>query len=205
MKITFHFAALHYLNLWLSSECAIHDAISTGNTDRQLNALHKGAAHFRIARNLRREHDIGRGLPRYGPILDIIEPLTGQDFGDDLTGTTIKVCDQISSLYGKRDVRSATTKILWLKVRSPMIIYDSQVRKALRTKKGDLSAFNHAWKAKYESAREHIADACSRLATVLEYTADTSVATTAYVQSLANEEWFKQRVLDIYLWHVGTK
>lgn len=204
MTITFDFAALHYLNLWLSREREIHEAFTSGTEAEKLTAIGKGATYFVIARNLHTEYDTGKGLQRYRPVLDVIDPLTANDFRDNLAGRVMHIRDQISARYGNRDVLSATTKLLWLKIRSPIIIYDSQARQALDTADGDLAAYYDAWQAKFNAVRHQIAAARAELVDVLQYTADTSVATKPYVQSLAEEEWFNQRVLDIYLWHVGS-
>jgi hypothetical protein len=205
LTVTFDFAALTYLNYWLDADRHIHAALQSDSTTDKLAALKKAAAQFRIARNLHKQYDVGRGLPRYGPVLEIIDSLTARDFTVDLAQSVIDVRDRLSSAYGDRDVLSATTKLLWVKIQTPIIIYDSQARTAIGTPDGDLSAYYESWGSQYSDHESDITDACSRLTGVLSYIIDHSVATKSYVDSVAQTQWFKQRVFDIYLWHVGNK
>lgn len=96
-----------------------------------------------------------------------------------------------------------TTKLLWLKVRSPIIIYDSQVRKALDTPNGVLSCFYDAWQAKYESKKKSIEKVCEKLSRVSRYSYNHTIATPSYVQNISAQPWFQERVFDVYLWHEG--
>jgi hypothetical protein len=92
---------------------------------------------YRIARNFPIEHD-GAGA-RFEKILQIINLLNASDFeGDDVAGQIKRTERRIAEQNDGRNCLSATTKFLWLKLRSPIIIYDSQARLALGTKDGDL-------------------------------------------------------------------
>ncbi len=205
MTITFDFAALHYLNLWLSKERAIHELVVAEHRDEQLLGLFRGGSHFKVARTLETKYDAKNDKRRYEPVLEIIGGLRRADLDADLTGTIQRARDKISAQYGGTDVLSATTKFLWLRFQAPVIIYDSQVREALGTDDADLSAYVQAWQSRYDQVRTSIANASSRLTQVLSYAIDTTVATESYVQQLASEDWFNQRIFDVYLWHSGGK
>jgi hypothetical protein len=142
-------------------------------------------------------------VARYRPVLKIIDKVKLADFSSDPVNVIEKIEGQISKAYGGRRVLSATTKFLWFKVRSPIIIYDSQVRKALQTPDGDLQCFYDIWRDKYNYHNKAIAQACASLSKVSRYACDQTLATPPYVQSISAESWFRQRVFDVYLWHKG--
>lgn len=204
MNITVDYAALSYLNHWFGRERKICHALQGNDVKAKLDALNEGAAVFRIARNLQRKYDVGLGLPRLGPVFEAIDTLTSDDFEADTVQSVLGIRDQLSAVYGNRDVLSATTKFLWLKVKSPIIIYDSQAKTAIGTPSGDLAAFYDSWLTKFSDHEAEIGDACSRLSSVLSYSIDPTLATKEYVERLAQASWFRQRVFDIYLWHVGN-
>lgn len=205
MNVSFDFAALHYLNLWLASDLELCCALTEGNEDEKLTALKKPAAVYRVARNVRKKYDIELGIPRFKPILDIIDDLTEADFRRDRIAAIISIRDRISAQYGHRDVSSLTTKFLWLKIKSPIIIYDNQARKALGTDAGDLSAFYSVWQSRFTENADQINAACCSLARAARYAIDTVTATEKYISNIAANQWFKERVFDVSLWHVGNE
>jgi len=129
----FKYFALHYLNLWLSQEQECHDALKNSSREEKRKALAKAAWFFRIARNLRTKHE--RGRPWFRSIVKVIDSVERSQLrGPKLCSSVRKVSDQISAEYGGRGALSATTKFLWLKLRSPIIIYDGQARAPLKAK-----------------------------------------------------------------------
>lgn len=205
MGITFDFFALHYLNLWLANERAFCKNAESKKRSQQLSALQDAAAHFSIARNLLTKFDLGKGLKRYEPVLEILDNYSSRDFQKNAgIATIIEVHDKLSKVYGKRKVLSATTKFLWVKFRSPIIIYDGQARKALGTTNGDIEAYYQAWEKEYAKHKEEIEVACHSLVNVHSYIHDSAGFSKTDVESIAKESWFKRRVLDSYLWH-GTE
>ena len=203
MQVSFDFSALHYLNQWLTSDCRLCTMLSEGDERAKLKALSKAAAAYRVARNVPKKYDVCCGMPRFKPVLDIIDPLTQADFTGDRVAAITSIRDRISARYGNRDVSSLTTKFLWLKLKSPIIIYDSQARNALGTKPGDLSDFYSAWESRFASNTHNIDAACRSLVNAKQYAIDTKLATEAYIGDIASQKWFKERVFDVHLWHVG--
>jgi hypothetical protein len=92
---------------------------------------------------------------------------------------------------------------MWLKLRTPVIIYDSRARTALRARNDDLEDYYVKWRSRYSDAATPIAAACATLPDVVEYSVDPS-APQGYVAELANSPWFQERVLDMYLWRTGA-
>jgi len=203
MKQSFEYFSLHYLDMWLKHDRLYHDSINNGTREEKLNAIKKALAYYKVARTLPKEHDETTGCDRYGPILKIIDKVVASDFSTNPVKSILKVREKISKAYGGRNVLSVTSKLLWLKIRDPIIIYDSQARKALDTPGGNFQLFYDEWQNKYEEHSHAIDNACSKLSKVAKYAYDQTTATPIYVKNISAQPWFKERVFDTYLWHKG--
>ena len=203
MKYSLEFFSLHYLDMWLRHDRLYHESINNGTLEEKLIAIKKAAAYYKVARNLPKEYDKDKGCERYEPIAKILDKVIASDFSGDTMKSVRKVQEKISRAYGDRGVLSITTKLLWLKIRDPIIIYDAQARRALDTAEGDLPGFYQAWHTQYSKHRKAITDVCAKLDRVAKYSCDQTIATPEYVQAVAAEPWFQKRVFDVYLWHKG--
>jgi hypothetical protein len=204
-RVNFNYWALHYLNLWLSKDRKFCEALEGDDEAAKLHALTEAAAFYRVARNLPKAHDVDKQILRYKPVLDVIDALTPITFQEpQLISSIMEVRSQISQRYGDRGVTSLTTKFLWLKMKSPIVIYDSQARKALGTKPGDIPAYYSRWREQFNSFCDEINAACASLPRVHEYSAAANVPTPQYIQGIASQPWFKERVFDVYLWSLGS-
>jgi hypothetical protein len=202
----FHYFALHYLNLWISQDRDCCKAMEGSDRQRKLQLLSKAAVAYKIARNLHTRHDVERRLPRLSPVLDIIDHLDRRAFrGSKLVPAVEKIRAKISDRYGGRGLLSATTKFLWLKLQSPIIIYDSQARRALRVDPDDLEGYCIEWRRRYEQHAAQIADACLALPRASRFTKNPKMTSPEYIANTARHTWFRERVFDVYLWHVGAK
>lgn len=201
-KRTFDFCALHFLNQWMDREARIHEMLADTEEEKRRMALSEAGAYFKVARNLPTQYEDGNGVTRYQPILEIlnrIETINPADVVSTVAGTE----RSISDYYGGRKALSLTTKFLWLKVRSPVRIYDRQARVALGTREGDYEEFNEAFSVFFENHSQQVADACHALKSVMNYSVRPDLAKDA-LEELTSEIWFQERVVDIYLWHAGN-
>lgn len=203
MKHSWEYFSLHYLEMWLRHDRIYHESLNNGTREERLISIKKAATYYKVARNIPKKHDEDIGRARYEPILNVLDKAIAADFSCDTVKAISKVQKKISKAYGDRGVLSITTKLLWLKIRDPIIIYDSQARKALNTEDGDLSGFYEAWRTKYSAHSEDIATVCAKLSSVSKYSCDQIIATPAYVQTISAQPWFQERVFDVYLWHEG--
>ena len=203
MKHSWEYFSLHYLDMWLRHDRLYHESLNNGTCEEKLVSIKKAATYYKVARNLPKEHDEDIGRARYEPILKILDKVGAADFSGDVVKSISRVQKKISKAYGDRGVLSITTKLLWLKIRNPIIIYDSQARKALNTEDGDLLGFYEAWRAGYRAHSEDIATVCANLIGVSKYSCDQTIATPQYVQAISAQPWFQERVFDVYLWHEG--
>ena len=89
------------------------------------------------------------------------------------------------------------------RIRSPVIIYDSQPRNALGTHPGDIAESYGRWRDTFEEHREQLIAACESLGDVREYCVDPAALGGQDVEAVASQRWLHERVLDVYLWHRG--
>lgn len=203
---TFEYCSLKYLDLWLSGESSWVEAMRGNDRSAKLQAMANFAKAYRISRNFHLKHELKDGVQaeRFGEILDIIDALTEADFaGDRLLPKLNEIRKQISARYGGSDVLSGTTKFLWLKLQSPIIIFDGQARVALDTKYADIDGFYVRWRNSYEVHAAEIARSCSNLDQVRRYCVDPAAVTPRFMEQVTSRTWFHERVFDIYLWTLG--
>lgn len=199
---TFDFCALQFLNQWLDKESRYCELLASKDLERQRRGLVQAGGHFRIARNLPKMFEPANGLSRYQPVLDILKEI--DCVSPSKVADIVKNKQQrISSQYGGRSVLSLTTKFLWLKFKSPVRIYDSQARIALGTEQGDFASFNEAFSARYAENKDQIIEACGKLKSVTSYSVRPDM-TELEIDGIVSEQWFRERVLDIYLWNQGN-
>jgi len=140
---------------------------------------------------------------RYKPVLDVIDELDPITFqGLQLIPSIEAIRSRISKSYGNLGVTSLTTKFLWLKMKSPIVIYDSRAMKALNTRKEDIPTYYSMWRKQFNSSYDEINAACASLPKVYEYSA-SDAPTPQSVKEIASQPWFKERVFDVYLWSSG--
>lgn len=196
---TFDYCALQFLNQWVEKEERYCIALASDNLNTRRQGLIDAGGHFRIARNLPTIYETDG---RYQAVLEALS-----EVHDATEANTVEVVEAlrqtVSNAYGGRNVLSATTKFLWLKLKAPVRIYDSQARCALGTAENDYRAFYAAFTKKFMAARHEIEHACLRLSEVLSYSAAPTMS-REQINALTSQIWFKERVLDIYLWNLGN-
>ena len=118
--------------------------------------------------------------------------------------------DEMATHYGKKFL-SAVTKALWMVKQHPIVIFDSYAYRALvrlgLSPEGDYSKYVGSWlefSRRPKESRE-LSDALARLpespaARSLE---KRSIAETKQVREWAEQPWFRDRVVDMYLWFAG--
>ena len=201
---TFEYCSLHYLNQWLTYDQGYCQALSKGDEEKKLSALKSAGGFYRVSRNLPSEFDEKKGLKRYQPVLEILDAVSKEQFEDDPVKTILETERKISRKYGNRSVLSLTTKFLWLKIKQPILIYDSQARIAVGSTNGDLAGYYKKWVEGFEKHNNDIEAACSRLSELNLYAVDQKLGTKEYIKDVSSKSWFQERVFDIYLWSKGN-
>jgi len=201
---TFEYCSLHYLNQWLTYDRGYCQALSNGDQETKISALKSAGGFYRVARNLPSEFDEKKGLARYQPALEILDSVGKEQFKDNPVDKILEIEREISGKYGGRSVLSLTTKFLWLKIKQPILIYDSQARIAVGSDNGDLGAYYKEWHNAFRDYQNEIKKACSKLPDLHLYAVDQEVGTREYIKEVSCQSWFQERVFDIYLWSKGN-
>ena len=71
MRYSFEFCALNYLRQWFSEERDLHHSVNSTDQSVLAAGLARAVKFFGVARNLRKEFDVDRGLSRFEPLIDI--------------------------------------------------------------------------------------------------------------------------------------
>ncbi|HUV79762.1 MAG TPA: hypothetical protein VMW40_02900 [Candidatus Bathyarchaeia archaeon] len=203
-EIKFEYCSLHYLNQWLSNDKRFVETLAGQSNDSKLEILKKAAVFYKVARNLPETGDTKKGMRRYQPVLDIIDKVTHPTKESEVINVVNGAQKAISDSYHKGKVLSLTTKFLWLKVRHPILIYDSRTKTAIEAETGNYEDFCIKWKEAYERNLKGIERACAKLYKMSNYTTNPMIATEDYIKKISEEQWFMDRVFDIYLWHNPT-
>ncbi|WP_121458134.1 hypothetical protein [Azonexus fungiphilus] len=194
-----HFS-LMYLNDWYWWDKPFSERISSSDKDDSLDAFHSAAKYYKVTRNFEDDGNEKRLQAALDLVLSVGGPLTEDN-----------VCQQVSALadaferrYGKNAV-SAASKFLWLRHRSPVVIFDSRAVAWLRANNykvphgSGYHEYRRQWLAAYADNEERIRVACSGLPSVKDYTM-ASEWTSDEVAAIAGSRWFQERVFDKYLW-----
>lgn len=202
------YCSLQYLNFWLEYESSFSDSLNhdTGQSKDRLKTIRHAATYFRVARNISARSSGLQGDERYQPILDVLADVNPIQFTQHVPDQILAVHERLRQALGK-NVLSLTTKFLWLKLKSPIVVFDSQARRALKVREGSPEIYIEyydKWQSLFQQKRPAIAFACSLLPNLGRFTARPGVATPDYLQSLVSQQWFHERVLDVYLWNVGS-
>jgi len=197
----FDYCALQFLNHWLDKEEIYCDLLSSSNLEDQRQALVKAGGYFRVARNVPKKYDLNG--KRYQAILDILSTIDNISL-DNVVEVVNEVKTSISKNYGNRQVLSLTTKFLWLKFKAPVRIYDTQARISLGTQENNYYAFHEAFSLYYKDKESEIIEACNKLENVITYLVNPNMSPED-IENIVSEQWFRERVLDMYLWNNGRK
>lgn len=196
----FEFCALRYLLLWQRKEEALH--ISVKKAMPEVDDLRKALRHFQVARNF-------RGLEQDKKV-ELVRHALLKIRGDGALSAEDKVMSLTKAFKDKgfQYNLSASSKLLWLSLRKPFIIYDSRSLSALQSKyshsakKTDYEAFCASWREAYKSHNEAILRAVNELPKVRSFLPGATPPDTRLL-ALVNKPWFRERVFDIYLWELG--
>ena len=193
-KPTFEFCALKFLIQWQRYESALHTAFSQAPTECDIDAALK---FFRVARSFRSSDD---------RLVSILSSLNDARHNQSLSNPQEKVkylTSIFSQKFGKKNI-SAASKLLWLSYRSPFIVYDGRAIKALNRfghKFVSYAQYSIAWRQEYAEAEDSIWSAVGQLPSVKKF-ARYPISDAELVE-LANAQWFRERVFDMFLWETG--
>jgi len=189
-----------YLNDWYWWDKPFSERISSGAKEDSLDAFYNAAKYYKVTRNFENNGSEKRLQAALDLVLSVGGPLTEDN-----------VCQKVSALaksferrYGKNAV-SAASKFLWLRYRSPVVIFDGRAIAWLRAKHykvphgGGYHEYRRQWLVAYSDHEAEIREACTGLASVKDYTMARDWSPDEVV-AIAGSRWFQERVFDKYLW-----
>ena len=139
--------------------------------------------------------------------LEAIDAIADSITGDNVDAIVWELEKTFKSVYD-RHALSAASKLLWIRHRSPVVIYDGQACKTLKRlgskfKGGNYKAYRGEWMrqfADHESGySESLRGTSSRQGVLVAHDMPDSE-----LAALAAERWFHERVFDNFLWRTGA-
>jgi hypothetical protein len=201
---SFRWCAMHYLTLWWRSDRAFIQNLELPPVDPFY--LQKVCQAFEVSRSLR-----GHGPQRLKPLCKMLEKYRHVHIAEEnVVAAVEKEVKALRKVY-RENVLSATTKVLWILKGHPVVIYDSRACKGLRSlgllkdRHFDYGMYYRAWSDLHQKRQEDIADAQKWLLSsnfIRELSSEWNVAWKDS-ESFINSDRFRNRLVDIFLWHVG--
>ncbi|MFN8257707.1 MAG: hypothetical protein U0W24_18575 [Bacteroidales bacterium] len=197
MHPTFEYCSLKYLDIYQQIEKNIIEGLKQENNADRLEILKNGATAFRIARNFK-DFDNDNNKDN---ILSILDKIKTPKTDSESIETVINFSNSLSKLFPGKNYYSASSKFLWLKFQSPIIIMDSRTIKALdkKLKPENYSQYYSLWKQTYSKYEKQIVKSCLGLPSVKNYFYNPDMD----ISEIIHSKWFHERVFDIYLWEIG--
>jgi hypothetical protein len=196
--------ALSFLVEYLEYDRPIIEKFDCADSVNKLQAIHEWTTYYGVVRTLpitvdESAHTKQRLERAFELLMQFPEELP-QDF----VSIVIKYTEQLNEAY-HRNAQSAASKLLWLRYKAPIIIFDDLARKALCEREQthnlyDYSVYCKAWTKNYKEHQQTIKEASGDLINVSRFfpTGDEFEITR-----VINQEWFFQRVFDNFLWRDG--
>ncbi len=197
MQPTFEYCALKYLNIYQQLDIEFIEGLKPENKVNRLEILKKSANAFRIARNFK-DFEIEQNKERILLLLDNTKALFTEN---ESIQTVCEFSNRLKELFPGKNYFSASSKFLWLKYQSPIIIMDSRTIKALdrKLKPNNYDLYYIRWKEEYAKYESEIIKSCLELPSVNKYFYNSGMDITEIIRT----KWFPERVFDIYLWEKG--
>ncbi|MDY6992937.1 MAG: hypothetical protein SVR94_10095 [Pseudomonadota bacterium] len=195
----FKYFALTYLNDWYLWDKPFSERIASSSKDSR-EALHEAAKYYKITRNFSKLE----GEDRLESALNLLKQVRGPITEKNVCKKVISLAKEFENKYGKNAV-SAASKFLWLRFRSPIVIFDSRAIAWLRKKgykvpyTGGYKEYREQWVAAYTDHKQEINEACKSLEKLKDYSLAYDVS-LKNVKEIIRTSWFRERIFDKYLW-----
>lgn len=200
MKPTFTYCAARYLDVWLRKESDLVQGLRSP-THKSIRA---SLAHFNVSRGF-------SGIANSQTSGKVAALLLEHDrYVTPKTAPTrvVNFASALESDLGYDNLLSAASKLLWLRSRSPFVIFDNRAANALELEgktfqRRDYSSYYHAWRDAYSNHQDAISQALSQLSRFVDFTAAAHFG-EGHLAQLVSQNWFSERTFDQYLWLVGA-
>jgi hypothetical protein len=193
----YEYFAMKYINQWLLKERALHANLSEKHVSEDI--VSKSLHFFQVLRTFKGLSDGDGKEFIVKALLDNSKRLTSTNFPAKVE----KLADDFNDKFSTRNI-SASSKLMWLRKRSPVIIYDKWAKKALvnkgLSKQASYAEYCKAWNVEYDKHQKAIKKACVKLLDAKDFCALWELTITES-RDIVKSDWFQERVLDMYLLH----
>ena len=203
--ISLDYCALSYLNQWQKDDSMLYSLLNSNEVECQKEGIERAVTFYGIARNFPKKYD---SSDRFDKVLNRLSNINVKVTLSNFIEIVNDLADNFLEDYKQRNI-SAASKLLWLRHRDPVIIYDKRAIDGLKSRfqykgeYGDYVNFSRTWLQEYENKSQEITVATQKLLSVKQFTYN-HLASSEEIKNLTKENWFKMRVFDIYLWNLGT-
>ncbi len=192
-----------YLNDWYWWDKPFIDRLGKEDKSERLEALHDAAKFYKVTRNFKKVKENNRLELALNLLEDVQEPVDSKNIDKAVNDLS----EALKAEYGRSAI-SASSKFLWLRFKSPVIIYDSRAlgwltANGFKPSDRSYSSFRENWLKVFQEKEQEIKSSCADLHAVKEYS-HANTATDSEIQQLVSETWFHERVFDKYLWFYGN-
>jgi hypothetical protein len=200
MNTPYEYYVIKYANQWKVHEEPLHKALS--GKSFHTTDISKALQFFQVARTF-------KGLKLEDKKVFISNALVKHSKGLNKGNYSVRVqslSDELETEFGTNNI-SASSKLLWLRKRSPIVIMDQWAKIAVidkcKLKKNiDYNTFSEHWRELFREEEGKLAKACSKLVKAKKFSALYEVE-EGKVKEIAESEWFKERVFDLSLLDSG--
>jgi hypothetical protein len=206
MDIPFEFCALRFLILWETEEKKLHSALRT-SPPLALDYVRKSLNHYGVARNF-------KGLSQDKTAAFIQKSLCAISDTPTLTPEkkVVKLAKKFKGKFRQHNL-SASSKLLWLRNKTPYILYDKRAVDALsamdpKFNKSDYQKYQKyckSWRSMYSKKKKDILRAAEKLKKIPRDFMPPSTPSDEKLFPMVTKKWFLERIFDIYLWEKGKQ
>jgi hypothetical protein len=201
MRATVYYAAYSYLDQWVYRDSRFHrslafDSCPTSVPKNGVSVLAEVAACYGVARTLKTIDEEFRLDGAYKALQAIEQPTE-----IDVVNKVVAFSHDLGRAYGSIPL-SAASKFLWMRFRSPVVIYDSVVSKWLWKTCGycydGYANYYSLWLKKYSEFEEEIEQACAELTQIKKFTLACEVS-DEQLTAWTSSRWFRERTFDHFM------
>ena len=198
MTENFRYHAYCYLDEWIQFDSVFTEKLSLADDEAAACCLAEIAQYYGVIRNFR---DIGEH-PRFSKAWAALKQISQPQTIEDAVKQHEELLLLLRADYGKI-LHSATSKFLWMRFKSPVIIYDQLALGWLCAHAGckpewEYGLYCETWLRSYRKYEPEIRIACQGLLSVKSFTLAADWQSEA-LGNVIDTEWFRQRVFDNFL------
>lgn len=202
----FEFFAFAYLNDWWQYDRHFVAGLSlTSSRSARLYWINEAASYYQVGRRFPKKKDagerLGKALDRLDAVLQQAGTLTAQNVEEVVT----TLAEEFNVDYENGIEISAASKFLWIRNKTPVVIFDARASACLlrlgATLDGKYAKYHGEWLRCFEQRQKIVRAACNDLLELKKFSPDAE--TEENLTSTVTSRWFHERVFDKFLWWNG--